>query len=220
MTGASLSRAERMDRHYRYQRHIYDLTRNHYLAGRRHLIADLAAAPGTTILEIGCGTAWNLIRASETYPGTRLYGVDISEAMLDVARRSLRRHGQPDRITLAQGDATSFRAAGLFGVASFDRVFFSYALSMIPDWRAALANASAHVAPGGSLHIADFGGCEDLPVSLKRVLFAFLRFYDVIPRAGLQAEVRRLAAEKGFSCHFERRHWGYTHYAVLRRTAG
>ncbi len=50
-------RCERMDRHYRYQRFIYDLTRTHYLIGRKHLIGDLASGPGETVLEIGCGTA-------------------------------------------------------------------------------------------------------------------------------------------------------------------
>ncbi len=62
MTAARPSDAERMDRHYRYQRFIYDLTRTHYLIGRKHLIADLNPAPGQTVLEIGCGTAWNLIK--------------------------------------------------------------------------------------------------------------------------------------------------------------
>lgn len=57
MTTTHLSDAERMDRHYRYQRFIYDLTRTHYLIGRKHLIAHLSPPPGGTVLEIGCGTA-------------------------------------------------------------------------------------------------------------------------------------------------------------------
>ena len=36
---ALASDAERMDRIYRFQRHIYDRTRTHYLLGRKHLIA-------------------------------------------------------------------------------------------------------------------------------------------------------------------------------------
>ena len=45
-----------MDGVYRYQRHIYDLTRKYYLLGRDRLIADLAVPDGGTVLEIGCGT--------------------------------------------------------------------------------------------------------------------------------------------------------------------
>ena len=48
--------ATRMDRMYRPQRYIYDLTRKPYLLGRDRLIAGLAAPDGGTILEIGCGT--------------------------------------------------------------------------------------------------------------------------------------------------------------------
>ena len=39
----------------------------------------------------------------------------------------------------------------------------SYALSMIPPWREALAHALDVVAPGGSLEIVDFGDCAGLP---------------------------------------------------------
>ena len=44
----------------------------------------------------------------------------------------------------------------------FDRVMISYALSMIPPWRKALARALDVVAPGGSLHLVDFGDCAGL----------------------------------------------------------
>ncbi len=64
-TTAPASDAERMDRHYRFQRYIYDATRTHYLLGRRHLIRQLAPPPRGTVLEIGCGTAWNLVRAAK-----------------------------------------------------------------------------------------------------------------------------------------------------------
>ena len=40
-----------MDRIYRHQRHFYDLTRRHYLAGRDRLIAGVNAVPGDRILE-------------------------------------------------------------------------------------------------------------------------------------------------------------------------
>lgn len=215
MTG--ISDAERMDRHYRYQRYIYDATRTHYLIGRRHLIADLKPAQGETVLEIGCGTAWNLIRTAKRYPDARIYGVDVSNAMLDTARASIRKQGLAGRITVAQADATNFQAIDVLDRAQFDRVFFSYALSMIPGWRQALALGAGHVAPGGRLHIVDFGQCERLPTAFKQGLFAFLDHYTVTPRADLEDEVRRVAASRGFEVEFSRLHRGYTDYAVLSR---
>jgi S-adenosylmethionine-diacylgycerolhomoserine-N-methlytransferase len=212
--------AERMDRHYRFQRHIYDATRTHYLIGRRHLIAELKPAAGETILEIGCGTAWNLIRCAERYPAARIFGVDVSNAMLDTARASIRRRGFEQRITLAQADATRLSAAEKFGIPTFDRVFFSYALSMIPGWRDALTIAAGHVAPGGQIHIVDFGQCEDLPLAFKKALFAFLDHYTVTPRADLEQEVRKVAANHGLEPSFYRLHRGYTNYAKLVRPKG
>jgi S-adenosylmethionine-diacylgycerolhomoserine-N-methlytransferase len=69
--------------------------------------------------------------------------------MLATAAASTTRAGLASRIALAQGDATVFDPEALFGSASFDRVMISYALSMIPPWREALAHALDVVAPGG-----------------------------------------------------------------------
>ena len=69
-----------MDGMYRYQRHIYDLTRKYYLLGRDRMIARLAPHAGDAVLEIGCGTGRNLIVAASTFPQARLFGVDVSTA--------------------------------------------------------------------------------------------------------------------------------------------
>ena len=216
-TAAPTSDAERMDRHYRFQRYIYDATRTHYLLGRRHLIRQLSPPPRGTVLEIGCGTAWNLVRAANAYPNVRFHGLDVSKSMLDTARASVARHRLDGRILLCQGDATNFAAKPLFGVGQFDRVFLSYALSIIPGWQAALQQASQCLLPGGSLHVVDFGQCERLPAGVKRALFAFLRHYTVTPRAGLEKALQALATEFQFDLRFERLHRGYVNYAVLKR---
>jgi len=213
----SATDAERMDRHYRFQRFIYDGTRTHYLIGRRHLIEELAPAKGESVLEIGCGTAWNLVRCAKRYPEARLHGLDVSRAMLDTARASLERHGLAHRVTLRQGDATNFDGGALFGQRTFDRVFFSYALSMIPGWIEALDRAAAHVAPEGALHIVDFGQCEGLPRAFKTAFFAFLDHYTVTPRAALEERVASTARARALTPSFTRLHRGYTDYAVLRR---
>jgi S-adenosylmethionine-diacylgycerolhomoserine-N-methlytransferase len=208
-----------MDRHYRYQRFIYDQTRSYYLFGRQHLRRRIAPPPGGCVLEVGCGTAWNLVQAARLYPEARFFGLDVSRAMLEVAALSLRRRGLEGRITLRQGDATGFDPAQLFGRTEFDRVFFSYALSMIPRWELALEVAARCVAPGGELHVVDFGQCQGLPAMLKRTIFAFLRHYTVEPRATLELQLGALAARQQLVMRFERMHRGYTEYGVLLRPA-
>ena len=149
-----------MDRTYRHQRRIYDLTRAWFLLGRDHLIADLNIPAGGNVLEVACGTGRNLDHIARCYPGCNLYGLDISEQMLESARAKL-----GTRAVLVQGDACGFDAQEAFGVAKFDRIVLSYSLSMIPDWRAALIEAMRHLAPGGSLHIVDFGVQEGCPTA-------------------------------------------------------
>jgi S-adenosylmethionine-diacylgycerolhomoserine-N-methlytransferase len=209
--------AARMDRHYRFQRHIYDATRTHYLIGRRPMLARLNPQPGQSVLEIACGTAWNLVRAARLYPEARFFGVDVSNAMLTTARQSIARQGLAERICLAQADATRLDTGRAFGIAAFDRVFISYALSMIPDWRRALAAAERAVAPNGALHIVDFGQCEHLPLLFKHGLDRFLAHYSVMPRANLEAELSRIAETNGLDLTFERLHRGYTVVAKLCR---
>lgn len=201
---------------YRLQRHIYDASRRYYLPGRDRLIASLDVAPGGTVLEAGCGTGRNLIKAALLYPEARLYGFDISDEMLKAARASIARRGLTDRIQIAQGDALDFDPLKAFGIEAFDRIYFSYALSMIPRWQMALQHAGSMLAQKGSLHAADFGQFEALPGLVRKMMFAWLRQFHVAPRAELHSEFAALAAARGGQATFEPRHGGYDWYAGFR----
>ena len=206
-----------MNRVYRHQRHIYDVTRRFYLLGRDRLIARLAVPANGTVLEIGCGTGRNLTTIARRYPSSRLFGIDVSSNMLCSASRKVARAGLGRRVNLAVADATQLDLQLLFGQAQFDRVVFSYTLSMIPDWRNALAQAAQCVAPGGSLHIVDFGGQDYLPRWFKALLYAWLRRFHVTPRLDLEEELAMIAARYGAEVGFDRPFRGYAQYAVLRR---
>ena len=174
-----------MDKVYRRQRHIYDFTRKYYLLGRDRLIRELAAQPGETIVEIGCGTARNLIAISKSYPQARLFGLDASREMLRSAEESVNHARLQQKISLAHGLAEEMTPE-LFGVKEkFDRVIFSYSLSMIPDWKRALRTAAENVRPGGTIHIVDFGDLEGLWSPIARVIRAWLRLFHVVPRNAL-----------------------------------
>ncbi|MCB4859714.1 class I SAM-dependent methyltransferase [Sphingobium sp. PNB] len=198
-----------MDSTYRHQRHIYDLSRKFYLLGRDGLIADLAPPRGGAVLEIGCGTGRNLIAVGKAWPEARLYGVDISEAMLGTARKAVAKAGLGDRVVLAKGDACAFDAGALFGRERFERVFISYALSMIPDWEAALGQAAGCVAHGGKLEIVDFGQQDGLPRLWKRALFGWLARFHVSPRAEFRQAIGRVAADMGGFAHSRSLYRGY-----------
>lgn len=209
--------ATHMDGIYRYQRHIYDLTRKYFLLGRDRLLADLQPPPGGTVVEIGCGTARNLILAARRYSHASFLGFDISEEMLVTARASVERAGLSHRIRLAQGDATDFNLEKMFGVPVADRAFCSYTLSMIPPWRSVLPAAIAAVAPGGRLHIVDFGQQSGLPKAFRAVLFAWLAQFSVHPRSELGQALTDAARDAGVGLEFQTLYRGYADYAVLTR---
>lgn len=203
-----------MDSLYRGQRHIYDLTRKYYLFGRDRLIAKLEAAPGDAVLEIGCGTGRNLAHVARAWPGVALHGLDLSAEMLKSARAKL-----GDGTALARGDATAFAADALFGRRYFDRVILSYALSMIPDWKTALDQAAAVLAPGGRLHVVDFGDLGGLPLPLRAALHAWLRWFHVTPRHDLADHAASLAARRRMTCRSRRGPFGYYRLITITRRA-
>ncbi len=207
--------AAHMDRMYRRQRHIYDLTRKFYLLGRDRLIDGLAPPPDARVLEVACGTGRNLIRAALKYPAIRGYGIDISEEMLTTARARIERAGLAGRIAVARGDASDFDPKRLFGVEAFERIFVSYALSMIPPWRQAIREAAARLAPGGSLHVVDFGDQRELPAAFRVALRRWLELFSVHARLELEAELLALARERGLTLDFEPLYRRYAFLAVL-----
>ena len=205
-----------MDRMYRRQRHIYDLTRKFYLLGRDQLIETLAPPADARVLEIGCGTGRNLIRAARMYPAMRAYGIDISAEMLSTARGQIERAGLKGRVAVARGDATDFDPTALFGVGGFDRIFVSYALSMIPPWRETIEHAATLLAPGGSVHIVDFGDQQGLPPAFRIALRRWLELFSVHPRVTLEADLAAFARARAMTLDFVPLYRRYAFLAVLQ----
>jgi S-adenosylmethionine-diacylgycerolhomoserine-N-methlytransferase len=174
-----------MDSIYHRQRHIYDFTRKYYLFGRDTLIDSLEPKPGARILEVGCGTARNLVRLAKLYPGRKFFGLDASEAMLETASRTVETAGLGGQIRLAHAYAAD-ASPGVFGeTAPFDDIVFSYSLSMIPDWKQALRVAAMNLSPDGRIHVVDFGDLRSCPGIARRALLGWLRLFHVQPRVEL-----------------------------------
>lgn len=206
-----------MDATYALHRHFYDFTRKFYLLGRDRLIRELNPPKGGTVLEVGCGTARNLIVAAKRWPEARFFGFDISEAMLETARASVEKNSLGGKITLAQADAGAFDISKLFGLEQVDRVFMSYTLSMIPPWVEAIELGAKALAPGGSLRVVDFGQYERLPRIAKKLHFKSLNDFHVYPRAELPAVLKRIAEEQGLRLDFRSTLRGYVWSATLTR---
>jgi S-adenosylmethionine-diacylgycerolhomoserine-N-methlytransferase len=194
---AATDHAALMDRVYRRQRYIYDLTRKYYLFGRDRLIRELQLKPGARVLEVGCGTSRNLIKIARAYPDATLFGLDASAEMLAESARAVERAGLTGRIKLVQAYAEDLTPA-LFGESRpFDAIVFSYALSMIPDWKLALSAAHRALAPGGTVHVVDFGDLKGLGPVAERLLRGWLALFHVAPRDELLSTIENRGWDRG-----------------------
>ena len=138
--------------YYRIHSKIYDLTRWSFLFGRNAIIPEIAnSSPPTHILEIGCGTGKNLVALCKAFPQAAVNGVDLSDAMLKVARKNL---GKFDRQVNLQCRTYS---APLRPAPPFDLILCSYSLSMFnPGWEEAIEYAYEDLAEGGRIAVVDF----------------------------------------------------------------
>jgi S-adenosylmethionine-diacylgycerolhomoserine-N-methlytransferase len=216
---AKIEHGPLMDRVYRHQRHFYDATRKYYLLGRDPMIAGLNPPERGSILEIGCGTGRNLVLAGEAYPKTSLYGIDISNEMLATARKKIGSAGLGQRASLAYADAADFNPVTLFGRRQFDRIFISYAVSMIPQWQAVMREAVSHLTPGGALHVVDFGDLKDMPGLTRTALYKWLKWYHVAPRNDLFDVADAIAVETKTETEAHRLYRGFAWISVIRRKA-
>jgi S-adenosylmethionine-diacylgycerolhomoserine-N-methlytransferase len=180
--------AQSMDKQYRYQRYIYDISRKYYLFGRDKLLKQIQFAPKQTVLEMGCGTGRNLMILQKQQPEIRLFGMDASQAMLNIASKKT-----TDSIILRQGLAQELDYQQ-FGLSEpFDHIIFSYVLSMIPEWREAIQQALKNLKPGGYLHIVDFSDQKTMPSAFRYLLRQWLHLFHVHPDSEVPAYLNQLA---------------------------
>jgi S-adenosylmethionine-diacylgycerolhomoserine-N-methlytransferase len=143
--------AQRMESFYAGQAAAYDDFRRRLLQGRERLYQSIPAPVDGTWVDMGGGTGSNLEYLSDRIGSLKhVYLVDLAESLLQVARQRCQQRGWRN-VTACHADATQFRP-----VEPVDVVTFSYSLTMIPDWFAAIDNAVAMLKPGGRVGVVDF----------------------------------------------------------------
>lgn len=143
------SAADRLQAFYAPQASRYDAFRGRLLHGREELIRRLPAAAGDVVVELGCGTGENLERFGGRLARLRrLILVDLCPALLERAQARAVRF---PNVQVVEADISRYRPS-----EPVDCVYLSYALTMVEDWRAAIANAVAMLKPGGTLGVVDF----------------------------------------------------------------
>src|SRR5262249_2034372 len=123
---------------------IYDLMFGPVFERGRHAAVASAERIGGRILEVGVGTGISLPYYSRT---NRIFGVDISEAMLRKAQARVSELGLDHIEGLAVMDAANLN----FPDGSFDVVVAHYVITAVPDPEATLDEFARVVRPGGEI---------------------------------------------------------------------
>jgi len=143
--------SERLESFYSHQASGYDDFRKRLLQGRQQMWDSLPVKEGDIGLDMGGGTGANLEFLGERiklFSEMRL--VDLSKSLLKVADERIAARGWGN-VSTVEADATQYQPS-----TPPDLITFSYSLTMIPDWFAAMDHAYKLLKPGGTIGVVDF----------------------------------------------------------------
>lgn len=121
-------------------------------------------APGSTVMDVGCGAGTDLLlAASAVGPRGRAIGVDMTESMLRKAASAAAEAGLSN-VEVRQGDALELPVAS----ASVDVAISNGVLNLAPDKRRAFSEVFRVLRPGGRFLYADIVVAAELPETLRR----------------------------------------------------
>ena len=159
----------------------YDLL-NHTLSmsidrlWRRHVVRIVRRCRPGRILDVATGTGDLAIEMARRIPDVRVLGVDLSERMLEEARRKVAARGLDERVLLEQGDAEHLAVAA----ASVDVATVAFGVRNFENLEAGLRELHRVLKPGGKVVILEFSRPRN---RIFRALYEFYS-YRVLPRIG------------------------------------
>ncbi|MGC8658297.1 MAG: class I SAM-dependent methyltransferase [Desulfomonilaceae bacterium] len=109
------------------------------------LLGELKLSSSLKVLDVGCGTGASSIHILESIPESKVWGLDNSPAMLEVARKN---NPAPSRLKFVEGDAGSLDN---YFKEKMDVVIYSASIFLIPDYKESLRQAWELLSPGGVL---------------------------------------------------------------------
>ncbi len=119
------------------------------------LLTKMTVPPGALVLDVGCGTGVSSVQILEMIPGSTVWGLDTSSAMLETARSMA---PESNRLHFVEGDAASLLSCFDF---KFHAIIYSASIFLIPDYEESLRQAAALVQKGGSVGLTFMDGLYD-----------------------------------------------------------
>ena len=137
---------DRIAPHYDFLNHFLSLGFD--IRWRRKAVRLLREYKPRTILDVATGTADLALEAWEL-PVERIYGIDLSSAMLKLAKQKIERRGLTSKITVEEGSAEELR----FTDGSFDAVMVAFGIRNFSDLYGGLQEMFRVLRPGGAVLI-------------------------------------------------------------------
>ncbi|MGH2451099.1 MAG: class I SAM-dependent methyltransferase [Candidatus Limnocylindria bacterium] len=129
----------------------------------RRLIRFLGVGPGDTVADVACGPGESSLQLARE-AGCRVFGIDLSSESIEAAWRAAEETGLAASVSFVVGDAEALPLED----ASVDGVLCECSLCTFPDKRAAAAELSRVLKPGGRLALSDMtADPAKLPASLR-----------------------------------------------------
>lgn len=157
---------------------------------------------GETILEIGFGTGYCLIKIAELVGEKgRVFGIDISSGMREVSRQRLEKAGLLDRAELYGGDAVQLP----FKDNKFDAVFISFTLELFdtPEMPEVLSEINRVLKPKGRIGVVSMSKDDDKSLLLRVYEWIHTKFPQYVDCRPISVE--ELIKDAGFGIvHKER----------------
>lgn len=126
-------------------------------------IAHVAADIGQRCLDLGCGRGTDVMRLAQRVGSAgHAYGVDITDSMLDKARRTAEKLGV-NNVTFLKADL----AALPIGDAEIDWVTSNCVLNHADDKRAVWKEIARVLKPGGRFVVSDIYAIEPVPEAYR-----------------------------------------------------
>ncbi|NIS72283.1 MAG: class I SAM-dependent methyltransferase [Proteobacteria bacterium] len=155
---------------YRKRARSYDKWVNFYrllgarYAYRKRAVGALNLRRGDTVVEIGCGSGLNFpLLLRDVGSQGRIIGVDLTDYMLDQARKRVEREGWSN-VELVQMDAAKYGFP-----PDVDGIISTFAVTYIPEYDLIIENGAKALKPGTRFVILDLKRPENWPFWLTRL---------------------------------------------------